>query len=438
MNQAISSPSEPSSISADLILSPRERQALYWTWRAQAIDELPPAVAAIVDRRRAQLEQSDNPLARAAYAILRGEPVPASQAALEPVVMEKILPDVYAYAPPDHLQRLVSLANKPPDKAAAAELLEQATGLEPVMVATFSHFEGEYPEEPDTRRECGEYTVGGGRGDAVTSLKRAVFELWRPVLFKKRGVVVCEHCIHQRILGFCNDIERVSTHYGQLQALRYLTVKTGDYPTLAGRIRKRNQRHEKQVTYTSFPLKTGYTVVLHDAPAWLGGAQLPAERAALYTLVSAWYEPPKGKRSAHGLSTWAKLGPGGEPLETKSKKKRGRKEEDGAPAASAGGSFKFWIRARYGYVARLVAEHLGESPGRRGMKLDMAREELFSLLDAAGIEYFVEGDVAVSTPDLKPGCTKVDKLPPDTAEEELDAMLGPPRPLFEAALGGAR
>lgn len=100
---------------------------------------------------------------------------------------------------------------------------------------------------------------------------KARYEAWRHVPLKNGGTLHCGMCWHERVLGFCKEMERINLFYLDWEKLRY-TIVTGDvYSNLQARKRMHNkrarERSEPEINIVAFPENTGRIIVLHDAPA---------------------------------------------------------------------------------------------------------------------------------------------------------------------------
>lgn len=349
-------------------------------------------------------------------------------------IQERFLPH------PEHVcerrQQWAITKSKEIQKTATDDLLRQATGLEPVMVGKFSHFDGEYPEGTEKGHVCRSHWVAKGQGEQITSLARVRFELWRPLVTRSGEILHCQQCEHERIQAFCELIERVSLYYEQAEHLRYLIVNSRDYSKLAAALRQERKRYNNDVTLTSFPIETGLTLILHDAASleWSQSAMqrkwvrrllteskaLPTDRAELYKLFSIWHRPPKGKRSGHGLETWSREGPSGMRPEgegAEQKNGKGRKGQRTKPAGKqATGHYRI-VGINYGYVMRLIARLIGRAPSAQGMRFngELDTADFLNLLDATGLAYSIEGElpeaVTLSRYRYKNMCAKRDNHP---------------------------
>jgi hypothetical protein len=278
---------------------------------------------------------------------------------------------------------------------------------DPVMVGQFIHFGGEYPtnEHPHTCKTYWRIPVHGN--DDIGAGQNIRFKAWRPYMTKAGELIHCQADWHDRILDFCRDIERVWLHYWQLDALAYLVVPDEDRKATAAKIRKHNQRlgaGEPKITYTTFPLKSGGAIFLHDDPDYLGGDELPTDREELFDLVTTWAMPPKGKRSGHGLGSWAKNGAKVTPEDVPEK----TEEENGKSGKESGGQqpkVKGYIYGQERWtVFKLISESLEVdcNPKRQTVTPGFKSWDLVELLEAAQIDYGIEGDVLTKPPVTEP------------------------------------
>lgn len=322
--------------------------------------------------------------------------------------------------------------------------LELADGMWPnkqaVMVISFSHFTGDYPGGHKDKT-CKTNWIISGRGHKVEKAAPVEFSLWRG--YTTRGgewVAPCEHCRHERVLSFCKKLEKASDIYRRENMMRYAVMSEKEAKQTADKIRKRNQRKEGHIFYTTFPLQNS-TVILHDAHD-IDGTPLPGDRAALYDLVTGWVlNTPKGKRAGHGLSTWgtlpADIARGTAVKDTQESKKN----EATGGADDDEGSHGRWrlIGPNYGRLARTLEAHLDQRIPAKGAKVDLDLSELLDLFEKAGIDYAVfdgelPGDVTLNVCESKISSTKWDK-PGKTAVSQPAAPL--PQSHFEAVFGGA-
>ncbi len=333
---------------------------------------------------------------------------------------------------PQHLHRrreLVGEIESEERRLAAADLARLIFQDEnAVMVATFSHFTGNYPPAKQERK-CETYWVAAGVGNQVKSFAPVRFTLWRP--YKMRGgelVTACQHCQHNRVMEFCQKIEKASELYTYSLDMRYTILPTKEATKLKGRIKKRNQRGAA-VNAVTFPLEGGQTAVLHDATD-IDGQELPCDRAALYELVKGWVlDTPEGKRAGHGLGTWGRL-----------PKTNGTNEDEQEAAdpikedKSPTGNHWRLIGRNFGQVAMKVGAWMGEDITVKGAKLNLDAGEFVQFLQDAGIDYAIDGDVPFSVCKDFGTYTKRDN-------EQLPSILGAeetPEGELESLFGGAK
>ena len=294
-----------------------------------------------------------------------------------------------------------------------------------VMVAAFSHFSGSYPQVKH-ERTCETYWVAAGVGNQVKSFAPVRFTLWRPYQMKGGDVVVaCPHCQHERVLDFCQKIEKASELYTYSLDMRYTIQPTKEATKLMEKIKKRNQRGAF-INAVTFPLEGGKTAVLHDATD-IEGEELPSDRAALYDLVKSWVlATPKGKRAGHGLGTW------GRSSAPKEQKQDGAEtavsaKEDKSPTG------KHWrlIGRNFGQVAMKLSAWLEEDVTVKGAKLALDVGEFIAFLENAGIDYAIDGNVPFTVCKDSKTYGKRDTEPPpkslgakDTPERELELLFG--------------
>lgn len=322
------------------------------------------------------------------------------------------------------------------EKSPAAELLEQATGKTAVMVGSFSHFDGRYPE-PGHQRTCKTHWVISGQGDKANSISPVNFSLWRGYAMQGGELVpACEHCRHNRVMSFCKRIERASQQYADRNLMRWLELPEKEARAIQERLRKRNQRSDDTpINFTTFPLEGGRVVLLHDAKD-IDGQPLPIDRGELYDLVAGWaLATPKGKRAGHGLGKWGVVDARQEAAE----KDAGEKKEEKPQG-------KGWrlIGKEYGRFATMLGAHLDLDIGAKGAKLDLDLTELLEFLEEFGIDYATEGqlpggNVPFSRYNQKTTSAKQDTRPfepdpaatQDTPENDIEAMMGAqPAPIY--------
>jgi hypothetical protein len=260
-----------------------------------------------------------------------------------------------------------------------------------VMVAEFDHFEGRYPttEESHTHRA---YWRGKIVNDHLESLAKVEYQLWRHIVTKKGESIHCPACLHDRIAGFCGDIEKISRYYLHPDGIQYLIAPDNERTKISNRIRQHNSRakdNDDLITAITFPLQSGKVVFLHDSPEYLGGELLPTDRAKLFDLVTDWAQPPKGKRAGHGIKKWIKEGP---------KSKRNKEPEPTKPKNAGDKKAKvgYFYGADYWLVMKLITENIGTTENSNGLKLPHGAlhvSEFKKMLDAANVDYAIEGDI---------------------------------------------
>ena len=208
-----------------------------------------------------------------------------------------------------------------------------------------------------------------------------------------------------------------------------------EYKELELKISGLGKKIKRHVTYTSFPLPAGKTAVLHDAPDWLGGEALPADRAQLYELISQWTDhTPKGKRAGRGLKSWGLIVPDKaqeaadeDTAENGPKPKPGQTKEKPAK----------WriIGKGYGRIAMLLEATQDLKANNKRIDLNLPVNDFLDLLDRRGIDYALEGDVpdvTLSAYKQDSICTKRDisvyqgeaEPPKETSQAELDLIFG--------------
>lgn len=265
---------------------------------------------------------------------------------------------------------------------------------DPVLTVRFSHFSGSYPNKTHSHT-CKSYWVASGQGNQVTKIAYVNFSLWREVITKEGERLYCPACWHERVVGFCRQIEKATQRYTDLTALAYVQMSEAEYKTQAATIRKHNQRAREngraETTAVQFPTAEGVTM-LHDAPDWLGGDKLPNDRRELFNLVEKWANTPKGKRAGRGLATWGvKLD-----KEAKTAKKTGNDtdQENNAPEK--------WriIGKGWGKLNFAVAAYFDKKPTKKGWRFqrnELTVSEFQEILTAANITDFatVEGNVTL-------------------------------------------
>lgn len=270
---------------------------------------------------------------------------------------------------------------------------------EPVMAVQFSHLDGKHPrnEHLHTCRSYWRVKVINGH---VRAAAPVTYDCWRHVMTKKGLLIHCEACLHERIVGFCREIEQVSLHYFDFADLRFMSVNNdAERKKVAGRIRQYNSRREEgvqQICFTTFPLENGRTIFLHDCPDYLEGFTLPTEKAELFHLMEEWSYTPIGKRAGHSLKKWAKDGP-------KVKKAKGEKSsaEDSAtePKPAGGGKQRvgYFYGASWWLLCKLMTELMDHEANAKGMKFeigDISSKEFMDMLEDANIDYSILGDVS--------------------------------------------
>lgn len=281
-------------------------------------------------------------------------------------------------------------------------------GRDAVMVAEFSHFNGRYPttEERHTHRA---YWRGKFVNDHLESLARVEYQLWRPVITKKGELIHCPACLHDRRSGFCNDIEKITRHYLNPADIRYQIFPNSERTKIGNRIRQYNKRAKEGaelINHVTFPLESGQVVFLHDAPNYLGGELLPTDRTDLFDLVTNWAQPPKGKRAGHGIKKWAKDGPRYKPKKCKECEEKCECEQEPKKTKPKKGDGKpnrigYFYGADYWLVMKLITENIGTVENSDGLKLPhgaLHATEFKELLDAANIDYAIEGNINLEPP----------------------------------------
>lgn len=283
-----------------------------------------------------------------------------------------------------------------------------------------SHVTGEYPQHKQAHKCRSYWRAPFDATGEVTGIYKVRYEAWRQVPLKNGGTLHCSACWHERVVGFARHIERISLFYMSWERLRYLTIPTSEYRKLTARIKKHNQRLEGggQVNYASFAQRSEKTVILHDAPEYLGGDVLPSDRPRLYALVATWAATPKGKRAGRGLSSWGIV----KSDDDEKDEGKGGGRDDGERKKHVG----YIYGARYGVISMAVAKYLDIDPHGKATKTPGLKVgELIDLLDTMGREYEIDGvlpDVHLNTSTPKNTSAKV-----DTPRQEKIPLLPPDR-----------
>lgn len=260
----------------------------------------------------------------------------------------------------------------------AGELFQQPAA----MVATFSHFAGDYPESPGPH-ECFSHWKAKTDGDRVMGVASVPYKLWRPYVTKSGRSYYCPACWHDRVLTFCQDIERLSLNYRRRDDLRYVAVKNGDVAKTQERIKKHNQRNQdRPILRFLFPL-ANETVFLHDAGDELGGDVLPADRHVLFALVETWAKTPKGKRAGRGLKL-ADRRPAATSAGDQDQDQVGQGDKPAANGCVMGGD--------YDTLRDLLREEFGVTSTKRGAKFDIDLAEFLAALGNWRIDYAYQVD----------------------------------------------
>lgn len=300
---------------------------------------------------------------------------------------------------------------------------------QPVMVGNFSHFSGNYPD-PDHNRTCKTRWVISGEGHTAEKFAPVDFSQWRGYVTKAGHYMpACPHCQHERVIETCQRIEKASEHYAGANLMRWAELPNSEAKSIMAKLRKRRERGDVATNYTTFPLNAKKTILIHDAGD-MGGQELPTDRAGLYDLVGQWVlSTPKGKRAGHGLLTWGKINT------------RNNTEDeptgDDEPKTAGGETPKRWriIGTDYLKALNAVAGYLDEKPTVKGLKLNVDIGDVLKCLDAAGLDYAIDGelpeDVTLSRGKTKKSSTKCDKGE-GMGEKKLE------KPLDFSALEGAR
>lgn len=244
-------------------------------------------------------------------------------------------------------------------------------------------FTGEYPEG-NAGRTCKTHWRMRAKIQKVVSAAPQPWDNWRGFVSQNTYVPPCPHCQHERALAFCQHIEKASELYRFENMLCYIEMTAENATAAAARIRQRNQRKEDHIFHTSFPIDNDMVIVLHDANYYLPNSiPLPADRAALYTLVRTWaLATPVGKRAGHGLGTWGVMR---KKSKSKSKPKNNKPTQD---------KHSWWIQGvNWGKVQTLLEGYLDAEVNPRGNKLDLDAFAVLDALIAAGVHFEVKGDV---------------------------------------------
>lgn len=299
---------------------------------------------------------------------------------------------------------------------------------QPVMVGSFSHFAGDYPN-PDHKRTCKTRWVISGEGQTAVKFAPVDFSQWRGYATKAGHYMpACPHCQHERIMDFSQRIEKASGNYAGANLMRWAELPNSEVKSITAKLRKRRERGDLATNYTTFPLNVKQTILLHDAGD-IDGRELPTDRAGLYNLVSQWVlNTPKGKRAGHGLMTWGKL----------SGDDNQNEDDAGEAAPAAGGDKpKRWriIGLDYLKALNVMAGYLDENPTVKGLKFKVDIGDVLKCLDAAGLDYAIDGtlpeDVTLSVCKPEDTYTKCDTEGGHREEK-------PEKPLDFSALDGAR
>jgi putative DNA primase/helicase len=246
-------------------------------------------------------------------------------------------------------------------------------------------YSGEYPDH-DGERTCQTHWRMRAENMRVVSAAPQPWNNWRGFTSKHAYVPACPHCQHERAMEFCRRIEKASELYQFGNMLHYVELSDAESAAAAARVRQRNGRKEDHISYSTFPIGDGRTILLHDAPYYIDDSTpLPKERPALFDLVKKWaLATPVGKRAGHGLNVWGKV-------DAERAAGNGKRKPDGREGDAP---HKWWIRGvNWGKVQVLLSAYLDAEIHPRGNKLDVDAAEILGALDAAGIPYEIGGDV---------------------------------------------
>lgn len=362
------------------LIDPFERKALWLIWRTQDLDAIPEPMKPMLARRHALLEGSDNPITKTVYEVVQGKALPAGNRTLQQVV-DHALDEISRYAPPGHLDKLLQLATTAPEASAAADLLQQATGREAVMVAPEpTYFQGDYPSA-GVGHSCETYYKVRESGNDESIWQRHTARLWRPRMVEGLYMERCDGCYHDRVWRLCNQIEREAERYHCDEVpLRVVTLANEkERQRILSRARNWRQREDVDFTYLALTQKDGTVVFVHNQPDRLDGDELPRDRAALYGLIHDAADTPEGKRES------SSKGWGGNYRGMKGDGRRGREDAD----EGEGKEERVELLVKGGARLNTMIEELYHTsiPGRGRRRIPIV--DLVDLLDAAGIDYAV-------------------------------------------------